>query len=361
MQEPQRRLGLRARASSIRSNPGPEILEVGTRFSDMDDLAVIVVSTNDAEWLTPCLSTVYAHAGDLRLDVVVADNESTDGTAELIRDQFSAARVVPCRNLGFGHANNRALLTCTARYVLFLNPDTEILDGTLADLVALLDRRSRIGMAGVRQLTADGALYPTIRNFPNALRAFGQAIGSERFPVSPSALRERVLEERVYDEEVSCDWMTGSFMLVRMEALQGAGIFDERFFMSSEETDLAYRIKQAGWQVVHLPQMTILHHVHMGEPLGERMEAQYAIASRQFAEKHLPAIHRAIYLVFLRLHYRIRLLRSFAPGHEAERPGARRALRTLRGQEPPPFGPPPPAAVAPLGELVPREPPVAPR
>ncbi len=80
-------------------------------------------------------------------------------------------------NHGFAHANNRAWMTCDARYVLFLNPDTELVDGTLADLVAALDARPDVGLAGVRHLTGDGALFPTIRRFPNGLRSLGQALG----------------------------------------------------------------------------------------------------------------------------------------------------------------------------------------
>ena len=320
----------------------------------MHDLAVIVVSTNDVEWLKPCLTTVYERAGDLDLDVVIADNDSSDGTAELIRDEFPRARVVPCRNRGFGHANNRAVMTCDSRYVLFLNPDTELLDGSLSELVSLLDGRPEIGLASVKQLTADGTVYPTIRRFPSALRAVGEAIGSERFPRSLGWVGPRVLDPRVYQREVECDWLTGAFMLVRAEALLGAGIFDERFFMSSEEIDLAYRIRRGGWRVVHLPSMSILHHVHMGKPLGLRMEAQYAFARRQYAEKHLSAVHRAVYLSVLRTGHRLRLLRALADGAGSyRREAARRALRTLRGLQPPPFGPPPASAVAPPSSSAP--------
>src|SRR5215471_12565770 len=105
------------------------------------DLAIIVVSTNEANWLEPCLRTVFEHVGDARLDVVVVDNESTDGTRELVGTAFPAARVVPSTNRGFAHANNRAAMTCDARYVLFLNPDTQIIDGTFGDLVTMLDQR----------------------------------------------------------------------------------------------------------------------------------------------------------------------------------------------------------------------------
>ena len=148
---------------------------------DQADVAIIIVSTNEAKWLEPALSTVFAHAGDAKLDVVVVDNESTDGTRELVESKFPAARVVDSQNKGFAHANNRGAETCTARYVLFLNPDTEIVDGTFGELAAALDARPDVGMAGVRQLTGDGTLWPTIRYFPSVRRALGEAFGSERW------------------------------------------------------------------------------------------------------------------------------------------------------------------------------------
>jgi N-acetylglucosaminyl-diphospho-decaprenol L-rhamnosyltransferase len=316
------------------------------RSSGVQDLAVITVSTNDVEWLRPCLSSVYRQAGELDLDVVIADNESTDGSAELVAEEFSAARVVRCRNRGFGHANNRALMTCDARYVLFLNPDTELLDGTLAELVALMDARPEIGLASVRQVTADGALFPTIRRFPSVRGALGEAIASERLPRALGWLGPRELDMSTYEREVDCDWLTGAFMLVRTEALLGSGIFDERFFMSSEEVDLALRIRQAGWRAVHLPQMVILHHVHMGKPLGERMEAQYAYGRRQYARKHFTVGHRLVYMGLVRAGLIARLLVGSLPGQDPyRRTAARRALRTLSGALPPPYGEPPPSAV----------------
>ena len=218
----------------------------------MDDLAVIIVSTNEARWLRPCLSTLFAHLGALRADVVVADNRSTDGTRELVESEFPEARVVTCDNYGFGHANNRALLTTNARYVVFLNPDTEIREGSFADLLARMDASPGLGLAGVKQITPDGRLFPTIRRFPNVVRALFQALGSERYPLRASWLGERELDLSRYEHEFDCDWTSGSFMLARREALESAGYFDERFFIYSEETDLCLRIKSAGWDIRHL-------------------------------------------------------------------------------------------------------------
>jgi N-acetylglucosaminyl-diphospho-decaprenol L-rhamnosyltransferase len=319
----------------------------------MHDLAIVVVSTNEAHWLEPCLRSVLAHAGPIDLDIVVADNASTDGTASLIARAFPEARVVRCENRGFAHANNRALMTCDARYVLLLNPDTEVREGTFGALVAAMDAQPDIGFASVRQLLPDGTLYPTIRRFPTPLRALGEALGAERLGLGGAVLGERELAGAPYERETDADWLTGAFMLLRREALEGAGLLDERFFMSSEETDLCFRVKAAGWRVVHLPAMTIVHHAGK-RGTNPRMDAQYAFARRLFARKHLPPASRAAYLAALGLRYG---LRAVAPDRASEADGAgalrrrsaRLSLQTLAGVKPPPFGAPPRAAVAPRG------------
>ena len=250
----------------------------------MHDLAIVIVSTNEGHWLRPCLSSVFEHGRGIELDVVVADNESTDETRAVV-GEFQGARTVSCRNKGFAHANNRGYVTTDARYVLFLNPDTEILQGTFAELVRALDERPSVGLVGVRQVDAENSLAPTIRRFPNALRALGDALASERWPVAAGAFGERVLDAGSYEREVSCDWTSGSFMLARREALESAGLMDERFFIFSEEPDLCYRIKQAGWDVRHVPWMTILHHVNKAG-IKPKLEAQDAFARMQHARKH---------------------------------------------------------------------------
>jgi GT2 family glycosyltransferase len=314
----------------------------------MDDLAVIIVSTNEGRWLSPCLSTLFAHLGDLRADVVVADNQSTDGTPELIEREFPEARVVSSENHGFGHANNRGLLTTNARYVVFLNPDTEIREGSFEELLARMDASPRLGLAGVKQITPDGRVFPTIRRFPNAVRALFESLGSERYPLRASWLGERELDLSRYELETDCDWTSGSFLLARREALESAGFFDERFFIYSEETDLCLRIKMAGWEIRHLPTMTVLHHAQKAG-FSPRMASQDAFARTQYSRKHFSPGHRAAYLGALGLGYAIRAIaprgdREAASGRRSE---SRAALSTLLGLTAPPFGSPPEVAVAP--------------
>ena len=310
----------------------------------MQDLAIVIVSTNEALWLPPCLRSIFDHAGAIDVDVVVVDNESTDGTRELVERDFPAARVVASANRGFAHANNRGLMTTDARYVLFLNPDTEILEGTFAELVAALDARPTVGLAGVKQKTADGELFPTIRRFPNALRAFAEALGCESALFRKMPLGERELRLDRYERETACDWTSGSFMLARREAIESAGFMDERFFIYSEEPDLCRRMKRAGWDVLHLPLMTILHHADKAG-VSARMKAQDAYARLQHAQKHFSLLHRAAYRAALWLRYALRLLTRDRDRRNAER----LALGIVLGREQPPFGAPPAAAVAQRG------------
>jgi GT2 family glycosyltransferase len=333
----------------------------GEDLSELADLAIVVVSTNEAHWLQRCLSTVFDRAGGAELDVIVVDNSSTDGTRELVESSFPQARVVSSPNRGFGYGNNRGVEQARARYVLLLNPDTEVIEGTFGQLVELLDARPQVGLAGVRQVTADGTLWPTIRRFPSVGRALGEALLSERWPVHPAWAGERVLDWDAYEREGECDWTSGSFMLARREALLSGGLLDERFFIYSEEPDLCLRIKRAGWQVRHFPQMTIVHHAGKGG-VRPRMIAQDAYARRQYAHKHFSRAYRGPYVSAVAARHLLRLAGAGAGGEEAgvRREAARRALLTLAGRAEPPFGAPPPTALAPFSSGADRSSAVAP-
>ena len=309
------------------------------------DLAVITISTNEKQWIDSCLASVFAHAGDATLDVIVVDNESTDGTRELVESRYPQARVVPSRNGGFGYANNRGWEAASARYALFLNPDTEIVDGTFGELVAAFDERPEVGLIGVKQLTGDRELYPTMRRFPGPMRSLSEALLSERWPWRPGWAGERVLDMAAYESEHECDWTVGAFMAVRREALLSAGVMDERFFLQCEEPDLCMRLKQAGWSVRHLPVMTIVHHAGKAGP-SPRMSAQEVYARRQYAQKYFTAGRRRMYLGAIAARHVLRAASTRGSSEVARRRRAASlsALRALRHPANAPFCEPPAAA-----------------
>ena len=180
---------------------------------------MIIVSANSASWLRPCLTTLYERAGDVELEVVVVASGCTDETVALVEKEFPKTRIIVTENRGFAYANNRALRAVDAEWVLFLNPDTEILEGTLSGLIERLHADPTVGLAGVRQITPDAQLSRTIRRFPNATRTFFEALGSEHFPVRASFLGERELNLRAYDREVEPGSLTGALHHVALKCV----------------------------------------------------------------------------------------------------------------------------------------------
>jgi GT2 family glycosyltransferase len=305
------------------------------------DLAVVIVSYNSREWLAPCLTSIAQHAGEADVEVILVDNDSTDGSADLVERDFPGARVLRGRNGGFAYGNNRGLLATDAPYVLFLNADAEIAEGTLSGLLDELRARPDVGLLGCRQLAEDGTLFPTIRRFPTWWRLLFEALGSEQVPALARRLGMRELDRSRYAGEVRCDWVTGSFMLARREAVLAAGLMDERFFLFCEEPDLCMGIKRAGWDIAYVPAMTVFHAFGKAGFDG-RLVAQEAYAHKQYLAKHASRAARVLGVAALCAGH---ALRGLVGGRDAalradRRSSSRRALRTLLGLEPPPFGAP---------------------
>jgi GT2 family glycosyltransferase len=186
-------------------------------------------------------------------------------------------------------------------------------------------------------VTGEGRLDTTIRYFPNVTRALGEALCAERLTNRPRWLGEREINPRSYETEFACDWTSGSFMLARREALESAGYFDERFFMYSDETDLCRRIKTAGWEIRHLPQMTILHHDRKAG-IKPHIESLSAITRMMYARKYFSPGHRVSYGGAVMLRH---LLRSVYAGSgevgQLKRAANRVVVRAMLGREPVPF------------------------
>ena len=332
-----------ARAGASKDRAGPRRWwDVSTTPTPAADLAVIIVSYGSAHLIPACLDSVYAAARSdgLALDVVIADNDPRTPIVPLITDRFPQVRVLGCENRGFGHGNNLAYATTDAPLVLFLNPDTEIIGGSLAALIARMHAEPRIGLLGCRQIDPEGELTPTIRRFPSVGRALADALGTERL-LGAHSPGQRELRPAAYDAETPCDWTSGSFMLVRRAALDSLGTeppFDERFFLFNEEVDLCRRLIAAGWSIRHSPALEILHHTRRAGVDG-RLAAQEAFARRQYAAKHFGVVRRALYLTVTAAGYALRANSARGGGSAGgrRREAADRALRVLCGIDPPPF------------------------
>lgn len=234
------------------------------------DLAVVIVSWNVRDLLRRCLASVEASArmGRLAATVVVVDNASSDGSAEMVQAEFPAVHLILSeRNLGFTAGNNlalRALFTRPEddqpRYILFLNPDAEVVGDALGTMTRYLDAHPAVGVVGPQLRYPDGTVQPSRRRFPTLATAFVESTPLQRWWPRCGLLRRYYVADQPDDAEQEVDWVVGACMMVRREALAQVGGFDEGFFMYSEELDWCRRAKAAGWRVVYLPTAQVMHH-----------------------------------------------------------------------------------------------------
>jgi N-acetylglucosaminyl-diphospho-decaprenol L-rhamnosyltransferase len=312
----------------------------GAGVSDRQpDLSVVIVTYNGREMALRTLRSAQASLGGLRAEWIVVDSASTDGTPEAIEREFDDVEVLRAPNRGFAAGNNIGIAWAQGRYVLLLNPDVEVLEGSFAELIAALDSRPDVGIASVVQRGSDGELQFSMRRFPSPGRDLGESLFAARWPLFKS-LQELDLRSHRYKYEVSADWVVGAFLCARAEAIASVGPMDERFFLYSEEIDWCLRAHQAGWDVRHLPVMSVTHHAGRRDR-GDLM-AQLAYSRSLFARKHhgffgALGIHAALALGHLvRIAARAPLAPFKAPARG--RIGAEaRALRVLLGLGKPPL------------------------
>ena len=220
-------------------------------------LDVVVVSYRTRELLRTCLRSLeLRNAADQH--VVVVDNASGDGSAELVAAEFPEVGLIAApRNLGFAAAANTGMAGGSAPYVLVLNPDTEVPPETLDALLELMERKPDVGICGCKLVRPDGRLdHAARRSFPTILGALGHFTGAGRGRRAPHALAQY---RAPGIDGGPVDAVNGAFMLIRRAALEQVGGFDERYWMYMEDLDLCFRFAQAGWVTWYEPGVSALH------------------------------------------------------------------------------------------------------
>jgi len=224
------------------------------------DLSIIIVSWNVRELLERALDCVYQTVRASSFEVIVVDNASEDGSVAMVRKRFPAAQiVVNTENIGFGRANNQAAALARGRYLLLLNPDAFVHERAVDRLVAFMDAHPTAGAAGPRLLYEDGRLQRSATAFPTVLTELWTTLGLDRaFPRHP-VFGCYQMTYWAMDDLRPVDALMGACLIVRRDLVERIGLFDEQFFMYSEEVDLCYRIQQAGLATYYLPDVAATH------------------------------------------------------------------------------------------------------
>lgn len=297
----------------------------------MPTLAIVIVNYNTRDLLQTCLHSVYASRTGDPFHVIVVDNHSSDGSAELVAARFpQSTLILSDRNGGFGYANNIALrwlssqpalpqectrsanihksgpatgsqpdheiplrghspYTFPCDYVLFLNPDTVLPTNALSVTVDFVEGHPEAGIVGPKMVKLDGGLdLACRRSFPTPASGLFKLAGLSKIFPRNHTLAKYNLTYLSDDDTAEVDSVMGAYMLVRAEALAQAGLYDERFFIYGEDLDLAFRVKARGWKVFYHPAVEVLHHK--------------GASSRKQSERSIREFYRAMH-IFYRKHY----------------------------------------------------------
>ncbi len=265
---------------------------------DVPDISVAVVSYNTRDLLRACLSSLAARQadGEASLEVIVADNGSADGSADMVRTEFPSVRIIETgENLGFGRANNLALHQAKGRAFCLLNSDAALQPGALALSLAALDADSKIGLVGGQLLWPDGRFQTSYGDDPTLLGVFREQTFLGARPVAPRvALPLAPPLLGAGGAILDVDQICGAFMLIRPAAWREMGGFDPHYFMYNEDVDLNFRLRRAGWRVVFLPDVRITHHLGASSRAGWQKRAGMVAAYNEsryyfFSRFHGPA------------------------------------------------------------------------
>lgn len=278
------------------------------------DVSVVIVSYNTEDVLRDCINSVYEKAGDVTFEVIVADNASADGSAEMIADEFPQVHLIANeKNLGFAAGCNQGIAASKGRYVLLLNPDSEIQEDGIAKTIQFADAHPEAGIVGSKILDDDG-LHSTCSQFPSMLNHLLSLTWlSAVFPEHRFFGRERMMWCK-FENDMEVDVVSGCFFLIRREAMEALGALDERYFIYSEEVDLCYRMKQAGWKVLFYAHPCSWHHQGLSSAQSPyKLQVAKHESSLRFFEKHQGGLHSWMMNLIMLMHASSRaVLRSLA-------------------------------------------------
>lgn len=243
-------------------------------------LTVVIVNYNVCYFVEQCLDSVLRAIEGMDAEIIVVDNQSTDGSVPYLRSRFPSVRIIESHsNLGFAKANNIGIRLSDAQYVLLLNPDTFVSENVLRDAVAFMDAHSRAGGVGVMMHNPDGTVaLESRRGLPTPWVSLLKMLGrSSRYYMS----------HLPWDAPAQIEVISGAFCMLRREALNQIGLLDEDYFMYGEDIDLSYRLLKGGWQNWYLP-LKIVH--YKGE------------STQKSSYRYVHVFYQAM-LIFFRKHY----------------------------------------------------------
>ena len=259
------------------------------------DLSIAIVSWNTRRLLDECLESIFETTHGIELEVIVVDNASSDGSAEMVRGKYPQVRLIEnANNVGFAAANNQAYAVTESEFFMLLNPDTIALS-SFGPIVRFMRENQDTGVVGCKSLNPDGSIQPSWYDYYPCFQW-------ELLSARGRGLLVRMLFHRDPGSSFDTRWVGGQCLTVRRRCASEVGLMDEGYFMYNEETDWCYRIRRAGWRIVYRPDVEI---VHLGGQSTKQASAKMLVelfrSKTRFMRIHYSRMHVVLFKWALRL------------------------------------------------------------
>jgi N-acetylglucosaminyl-diphospho-decaprenol L-rhamnosyltransferase len=222
------------------------------------NLSVIIPSHNDKEFLEKCLTSLYKDNAKTH-EIIVVDDFSSDGTSEMVIKHFPDIKIIrnTIKTSGIGRARNRGIKTSRGKYILFMDADTEIQNGTLDKLFKYMEQNLEVAIAGPKLIYPDGSLQYSCRTFPNPITFIFRGLGVGE---NTRIMNDHLMKNFDHNSQKEVESILGACLIIRRRALESIGIFDEKYFFGYEDTDLCLRARKGGWKTAYVPDAVVKHH-----------------------------------------------------------------------------------------------------
>ncbi len=276
----------------------------------MHKLSVIIVSWNARGYLRDCLNSIYKTIGQMECEIIVVDNASTDGSAEMVVAEFPAVKLIRSPvNLGFAKANNLGLKAASGSWLALVNSDVVLHPNCFQELVSFMEGQGDVGLVGPKIMGWDGFLQRTCRRLPTVWNTTCRMLALDAVFSRWSLFSGREMRHWKHDNQAEVEVLSGCFWLARREAVEKVGMLDERFFFYAEDVDWCKRFREAGWKVMFMPRATA---THFGGGSSSNAPLRYSIellrANLIYWNKHHGFLGKCAYHLLSILYHCFRLL-----------------------------------------------------
>ena len=297
----------------------------------INTLSVVIVAWNAKRYVHECLESLQRQTIQARLEVIVVDNNSTDGTPEMVRKDFPDVLLIRNdRNLGFAGANNEGIRRSTGDYIFLINSDVNVPPTCLRAMCEYIQQHPEIGLLGPRMLAPDGTTARSCMRFPTLWNSLCRALGLDIVFPRSTIFGSFLMRDFHHDRIAPVDVLNGWFWMVRRAALGQVGLLDERFFMYGEDIDWCRRFCEAGWKVVFYPGAEALHYGGASSAIAPvRFSVEMERANLQYWSKHNGRLHLIGYVLIGLLHHAVRIA-GYLPVYLFRRSARQQAAAKVR-------------------------------